>query len=94
MFDHGLSLLFSCQTDEEIQKFDVMKDRSCQNYIGSRSCLENLKCITDKESVFPCKLEEEDEMVLFQDLEDAISEVHRKAIWSMTYRRYLHYENL
>lgn len=94
LFDHGLSLLFSCQTDEEIQKFDVMKDRPCQNYIGSRSCLENLKYITDKASVFPCKLEEEDKKILFQDLEDVISEAHRKAIWSMIYRRYLHYENL
>lgn len=37
LFDHGLSLLCSYTNDEDIDKFDVMADKPCNNYFGSRS---------------------------------------------------------
>lgn len=33
LFDHGLSLLCSCTNDEDIDKFDVMADKPCNNYL-------------------------------------------------------------
>ena len=36
LFDHGLSLLCSCYSEEQIKKFNVMEDKPCQNFIGSR----------------------------------------------------------
>ena len=42
LFDHGLSLMYSCQNAEDVDKYDVMEDKKCQNFIGSRSCADNL----------------------------------------------------
>ena len=60
LFDHGLSLLYSCMSDEAAGKFNPMEDKRCQNFIGSYSCYENLKylkvgtggyCVTFNESI-------------------------------------------
>lgn len=94
LFDHGLSLLCSCYTEEEIEKFDISKDRPCQNFIGSRSTLDNLDFIEDKKSLFTTKLVETDRERLFEDLENVLSESHRNKIWEMIWTRWCHYENL
>lgn len=52
LFDHGLSLLYSCLTDEEAVKFDIHEDKRCQNFIGGYSCYENLKLIKERDKVF------------------------------------------
>ena len=36
-FDHGISLLYSCYTDDEASAFDSLADRKCNNFIGSNS---------------------------------------------------------
>lgn len=94
LFDHGLSLLCSCRTEGEIERFDVMADKPCQNFIGSRSVLENLHLIEEKGQVFSGKLQERDRDRLFEDLQDAISEKHREKIWNMIWKRWCHYEVL
>ena len=48
LFDHGLSLIFPCMTEYEAQSYDILKDINCNNYIGTRSCVENLSLIKDK----------------------------------------------
>lgn len=93
LFDHGLSLLFPCQTEEEIADFDILKDRVCQNYVGSRSTLENLNLIENK-NVFNGRLTEADKDILFEDLEDAIPKILRDKIWDMIYSRWCYYESL
>lgn len=46
LFDHGVSLLFSCYDNEEMaSEYDVMKDRMCNNYFFTRSLEENLNYI-------------------------------------------------
>ena len=45
LFDHGLSFLCSCYNSEEIEHFDILEDKPCQNFIGGRSNLDNLKFI-------------------------------------------------
>ena len=94
LFDHGLSLLFSCSSDQAAADFDVMADLPCQNFIGSRSCKENLKLIRDKSGIFQGKLKESDHGYLLEDLDEVLSETLRNQIWNMIWRRYQAYENL
>ena len=94
LFDHGLSLLYSCGSDEDVRKFDIMEDRRCQNFIGTGSCFENLSLIGDKKHVFPNRLKASDKDFLFADLDGVISGTLTERIWEMLYKRYTLYENL
>lgn len=94
LFDHGLSFLFSCYSEEEVEKFDVFIDRPCQNFIGSRSTYDNLSYIGKKNSVFKGKLLEEHKEVLFEDLDGVISNKHKEKIWDMLMMRWREYEKL
>lgn len=92
-FDHGLSLLFSCHTDEEIIEFDIMGDIKCNNFIGTKSNTENLELIRNK-NVFAGKLNETDKALVLEGLENVISKAHRDKIWDMIMTRYHYYENI
>ncbi|MCR4658608.1 MAG: hypothetical protein K5770_20620 [Lachnospiraceae bacterium] len=94
LFDHGLSLLYSCGTDEDVRKFDIMEDRRCQNFIGTNSCFENLSLIRDKKHVFPNRLNVSDKKILLAGLDGVISDILMERIWEMIYTRYTAYENL
>lgn len=94
LFDHGLSLMCSCYSDDEIEQFDVLADKPCQNFIGSRSTLENLRLIRDKGIIFQTGLKEKHREELFADLESVLSKVHRKKIWDMFWSRWCEYEKL
>ena len=94
LFDHGLSLLCSCYSEEQVQCFDVMEDRPCQNFIGSRSTLENLTLIQNKKSVFPNHLTTNDRAIILEDLEHILSPIHLDKIWEMIYKRWCYYESL
>ena len=94
LFDHGLSLLYSCQSDEAAAAFDVMEDRRCQNFIGSGSCFENLSLIKERDYLFKNRLTESDKEYVFEGLRGILSDVFIEKIWTMIYERYLVYENL
>lgn len=94
LFDHGLSLLYSCISEEEVKAFDILEDKRCQNYIGGYSCYENLGLIKDKSKVFRNKLSLSDRAYIFEDLEGIISDKHMNQIWNMIYERYKIYESL
>ena len=94
LFDHGLSLLCSCYTEDEINRFDVMEDKPCQNFIGSRSTLKNLELLTNNKKVFTHKLEEQDREILFRDLQGILSDNHLDKIWDMIWSRWCFYESL
>ncbi len=94
LFDHGLSFLCSCVSPEEIQAFDIDSDRPCQNYIGSRSTLENLSLIKDKGSIFSGKIIQNSKDYIFEDLHDILTEEHIEKIWNMLYKRWNYYESL
>ena len=94
LFDHGLSLLYSCNSDEAAEKFDVMEDRPCQNFIGGYSCYENLNFIKDKQKVFANELKESYRDVLFENLEGILSQKFMDKIWQMISERYKIFENL
>lgn len=94
LFDHGLSLLYSCISDEEVRAFDILEDIRCQNFIGGYSCYENLKLIDDRKDLFQNKLQLSDRERIFHGLEAALSEELMNKIWNMIYERYQIYENL
>jgi hypothetical protein len=94
LFDHGLSLLCSCYTEEELDKFDIFMDRPCQNFIGSRSTYDNLNLIDNKSSVFTGKLKIQDKETLFRDLDNVLSRTHMDKIWEMLWSRWCEYEKL
>jgi hypothetical protein len=94
IFDHGLSLLYSCISDEEAAKFDIMEDKRCQNFIGGYSCYENLALVKDKKNLFEHKLQWNDKEIIFEGIENILSDVFIDKIWNMIYERYKIYENL
>ena len=94
LFDHGLSFLCSCYSDEEIEKFDILEDKPCQNFIGTRSTLENLNLVTDKKNIFQKKLTLQDKDILFEDLSFVLSRAHQEKIWDMLWTRWCQYEKL
>ena len=83
LFDHGLSFLCSCHNGKEIEEFNILEDKPCNNFIGSRSTFENLNLITDKNTVFHSGLKKQDKDILFKDLSFALSEVHLSKIWDI-----------
>lgn len=94
LFDQGLSLLFGCTTDEEINKYDVMEDKPVQNYFGGKSAKENLKLISPKVNLCSRKLTEGDKDYIIQGLNEVLSEVHLDKIWEMIWKRWKYYEGL
>ena len=94
LFDHGLSFLCSCRTQDEIERFDILEDKPCQNFIGSRSTYENLKLMKNTKNVFSTVLRREDREVLFADLEDVLPKAHLDKIWDMLWARWCEYEKL
>ena len=94
LFDHGLSLLYSCISDGDVAKFDILEDKRCQNFIGGYSCYENLDLIKECGYLFKNKLNETDRNMIFDGLETILSEAFRDKIWNMIYKRYKIYENL
>ena len=64
-----------------------MKDRQCNNFIGSKSCFDNLNLIKGKK-VFTGELKATDRDYLFKDLNGILSPTHLDRIWSMLTERY------
>lgn len=94
LFDHGLSLLYSCRTDEEAAAFDITKDLPCNNFIGSHSCYENLALIKNPKKLLKKKLKSSDKEILFEGLEKILSPVFIEKIWNMIIERMKIYESL
>ncbi len=94
LFDHGLSLLYSCFSEEEVEKFDIMEDRRCQSFVGGFSCLKNLKLIEDKHRVFSGRLARDDRAYILGDLDVVLPKVYLDKIWDMIFERYKRYESL
>ena len=93
LFDHGLSLLCRCETEEEIEKFDVMADLKVQCFVGSRSAQENLKLIPATEIPKLNPLQESDKAVLMDSLEGIVPQMLQDKIWDMIWRRWCYYED-
>ena len=94
IFDHGLSLLFNCHTEEEINQFDVMKDRAVQCFVGSRSAQQNLMLIPKDEILALNPLQHTHKAYLLEGLDGIIPQSLQSKIWDMIWQRWEYYENL
>lgn len=96
LFDHGLSLMYSCSNEKEIMAYDIMEDKRCQNFIGSTSCFENLRLIGDKsdrQRVFPNRLNKSDREFIFSELDRILPDYFIDKLWNMIFTRYRTYED-
>ena len=93
LFDHGLSLLCSCLDDVAVAKFDVMADKPCNNFIGSKSTWDNLRIIPKDKMPKLTPLHESDRQVLLEGLDGVISQTLQDEIWEMIWKRWCAYED-
>lgn len=94
LFDHGLSLLYNCLSEDAVNNFDILEDKRCNNYIGSHSCYENLNLVEKGKKLFKRGIQDSDKQILFEGLDGIISVSFIDKVWSMIYERYQIYENL
>ena len=93
LFDHGLSLLCRCVNDSQVEGFDVMEDKPCNNYIGSKSTWENLKLIhVDKKPILTPLCERDRERIM-EGFDGVISDALQDKIWEMIWKRWCAYED-
>ena len=93
LFDHGLSLLCRCETDDSIDKFDVMADHPVQCFVGSRSAQGNLKLIPADRRPKLNPLKESDKEILLEGLNGIIPQKLQNKIWDMIWKRWCYYED-
>lgn len=93
LFDHGLSLLCSCETDEEIKNFDVLSDKQVQCFVGSQSAYNNLNLIPKNQMPKLNPIKESDKLILQDGLDGIISQPLKDKIWDMIWKRWCYYEN-
>ncbi|MBE5893663.1 MAG: hypothetical protein E7286_09870 [Lachnospiraceae bacterium] len=93
LFDHGLSLLCRCMNDSQVEAFDVMEDKLCNNFIGSRSTWENLKLIPADKIPALNPLRESDREIIMEGLDGIISGTLQDKIWEMIWKRWCAYED-
>lgn len=94
LFDHGLSLLFSCTDDSIVTEYDVMADKRVNNFIGSGSTWENVNSIPKEKLPKLHALKETDRDVLMNGLDGIISQTLQDKIWEMIWKRWCAYEDL
>ena len=93
LFDHGLSLLCRCMNNRQVEAFDVMEDKPCNNYIGSKSTWENLKLIPANKKLTLNPLRESNREKIMEGLEGIISGELQDKIWEMLWKRWCVYED-
>ena len=93
LFDHGLSFLCRCMNDSQVEAFDVMEDKLCNNFIGSRSTWENLKLIPADKMPALNPLCESDREIIMEGLDGIISRALQDKIWEMIWKRWCAYED-
>ena len=94
MFDHGLSLIFSCKDDEDIRNFDVLEDKKIQCFLGGNSAYENLKLIPKNKMPNISKLKSLTEDILFNGIENIVSDEWKNKVFEMINKRAICYEDL
>ena len=93
LFDHGLSLLCRCETEDAVAQFDVMADQQVQCFVGSRSAQDNLKLIPADRMPKLNPLKESDRAILLDGLDGVISQNLQDKIWDMIWKRWCCYED-
>ena len=91
IFDNGLSLLFSCNSEKQIDEFDIYEDKKVQCFFGTNSGKENLNIIPKNKLI---KLNNLNKEFIFKDMDGIISEKHIDKIYKLIKERYDYYESI
>jgi len=94
LFDHGLSLLCRCDSEEAVSRFDVMADMPVQCFVGSRSAKDNLNMIPADQMPELRPLKAGDRSYLLEGLDGIIPQNLQDKIWDMIWKRWCYYEDL
>ena len=94
LFDHGLSLLCRCETEEELQQEDILADKPVQSFVGSRSARDNLQLIPSGQLPALHPLQESDKLFLLEGLDEALGKAWLDRIWEMIWGRWQAYADL
>ena len=94
LFDQGLSLLFSCHTEKEVEQYQVLEDKRVQCFVGGHSALDNLKLIPHDKLKLSRILKENDKTSILSGLSDILSDQHIEKIWQMIWERWKQIENM
>ena len=97
LFDHGVSLMCRCHSDEEFASYDVMEDKRVQAFIGTANTTDNLSLIPTsyiKEFIKSHPFKDTDKSFIFEGLDDIVSKVFLQKAWEMISRRYDHLGNI
>lgn len=92
LFDHGLSLLYSCHDVDAVERFDVMKDLPVQSWLGSRSARSNLELITINPEIAP--LRQSDKYYIMGGIDEVLPGALGSKIWQMLIQRWSIYEDI
>lgn len=93
LFDHGVSLAYSCYTDEErIASFDSFYSGRVNNYLGSRSLEKNLSLVS--QGVLQGSILADKGRSLFLGLDDVISRTLQDKLWEIISMRWQHLVDL
>jgi len=76
-----------------VAKFDVMADKPCNNFIGSKSTWDNLRIIPKDKMPKLTPLHESDRRILMEGLDGVISPTLQDKIWEMIWKRWCAYED-
>ncbi len=94
LFDHGLSLVYSCGTEKEVEEFDSMRDIPVQCYVGSKSVYDNLNIIPKSKLPKLRRLDENDKEYIFKDLQGILPNIFYDKIWEIIWNRWKYYEDM
>lgn len=94
LFDHGLSLLFNCNSKSDVEQYDVLEDKPIQSFLGSKSAKKNLEMILNDGFCLDKKLSLKDKNYIFEGLDGILSPKHIDKIWEMIWERWQCYENM
>lgn len=93
LFDHGISLIFSCYDDvSAVENFDVLRDMPVNNWLGSRSLVYNLNLLAQDLKID--LLHESDFDYILGGLEDALPAAHLAKIREMIWKRWNYFEEV
>lgn len=95
LFDHGLSLLYQCQTKEQIMQVDINQEKRVQCFFADGgTTLEHLQMIP--KGCYPKfqSLKESDRKDIFKDLDQVLDQELIDKIWEMIWTRWCYYESL
>ena len=93
LFDHGLSLLFSCHDEAEIRNYNVLEDKPVQCFLGSCSAAGNLELIPTGKLPKVNPLQKKHKAELLMGLEQIMPYCFMEKIWEMLWKRWEAYED-